>query len=267
MNCNICNNSSAQIFQTKVLNKHDVNYYQCDNCGFIQTEKPYWLQEAYNRAISDLDIGLVSRNLAIAPKADLITNLFFDANARFLDYGGGYGMLVRMMRDRGYDFYRQDIYCENLFAKNFDLADLEKNKQHSFELLCAFEVFEHLENPLSEIEKMFSYSKNILFSTELQPVSKINDPKQWWYFTPETGQHIALYSERSLQFIAQKFNIKYHKINNSFHLFSNSNIDVDKIKAIENNRLNRWLYYRFQYKRRASLLGRDFNRLVGRKVF
>ena len=26
-------------------------------------------------------------------------------------------MLVRMMRDNGFNFYRQDTYCENLFAK------------------------------------------------------------------------------------------------------------------------------------------------------
>lgn len=267
MNCSICKNTSTQLFRTKVLEKYDVNYFQCNNCGFIQTEHAHWLKEAYSNAITSLDIGLVSRNLFYAPKTDLIINLFFNSGTQFLDYGGGYGMFVRMMRDKGFNFYRQDIYCENLFAKNFDVTNLDANKQSSFELLCAFEVFEHLENPLVEIEKMFAYSKNILFSTELQPPQKLSNPKEWWYFTPETGQHISLYSERSLQLIAEKFNTKYYKINNSLHLFSDKNIDVNKVEQIENNKLSRWLYYKFNYKQRTSLLATDFNHMLGRKVF
>ena len=44
--CNICGNSSAFLFEAEVLNKYDAKYFKCQNCGFIQTENPYWLNEA-----------------------------------------------------------------------------------------------------------------------------------------------------------------------------------------------------------------------------
>ncbi len=50
-------------------------------------------------------------------------------------------MFVRLMRDNGFDFYRSDRQCENLFAKGFE-ASLDVSP--SYELLTAFEVFEHL---------------------------------------------------------------------------------------------------------------------------
>ncbi len=46
------------LFTAKVLGKYDVQYYQCVITGFIQTEEPYWLEEAYSSAITKLDIGL-----------------------------------------------------------------------------------------------------------------------------------------------------------------------------------------------------------------
>jgi hypothetical protein len=50
---------------------------------------------------------------------------------------GGYGMFVRLMRDGGFDFHREDPLCDNLFAQGFDRQD-----DGTFELVTAFEVFE-----------------------------------------------------------------------------------------------------------------------------
>ena len=72
--------------------------------------------------------------------------MFFDPKAKFLDYGGGYGMLVRLMRNYGFDFYYFDKYCQNLFANGFDLKDSACSR---FELLTAFELFEHFSEPVS----------------------------------------------------------------------------------------------------------------------
>ena len=40
-------------FRGLVLRKHDIAYHRRDECDFIQTEEPYWLDEAYSSAISD----------------------------------------------------------------------------------------------------------------------------------------------------------------------------------------------------------------------
>ncbi|HET9908185.1 MAG TPA: hypothetical protein VFQ23_16155, partial [Anaerolineales bacterium] len=61
MQCNICDATSLPLAKALVLKKHEVQYYACVNCGFIQTERPYWLEEAYSSAIARSDIGLIGR--------------------------------------------------------------------------------------------------------------------------------------------------------------------------------------------------------------
>ena len=71
-NCNICQTPMNPIFTGKILQKYNVQYFQCPKCGFISTEKPYWLDEAYSDAIADSDTGYVYRNLDFAKRISRI---------------------------------------------------------------------------------------------------------------------------------------------------------------------------------------------------
>ncbi len=216
MNCPICQSSAREVFRAKILGKYDAPYFQCTECGFLSPPDPVWLPESYASAITALDIGLLKRNLELKEVVTAIVRTYFDPSAKFVDYGGGYGVLVRLLRDRGLDFYRQDIYAENLFAKNFDQADAGVER---FELLTAFEVFEHLENPVAEVEKMLQLSDNILFSTELQPIPHPT-PETWWYILPEIGQHISLFSRGSLEALAKRMGLHLQTNGKNLHLLS-----------------------------------------------
>src|SRR5688572_15218026 len=121
MHCKICAGTSEPFAVATVLEKHQVQYFVCSHCGFVQTEEPYWLEEAYSEAITRADIGLVGRNVLGSEQVKLLILAFFNDRGKFLDYGGGYGMFVRLMRDAGLNFYLYDQYCENLFAKGFDV--------------------------------------------------------------------------------------------------------------------------------------------------
>ena len=204
-------------FTTKLLTKYEVKFFRCKDTGFIQTEEPYWLDEAYSSAITKLDVGLVMRNQNLTNAVTPILLRYFNHNGRFLDYAGGYGLFTRMMRDKGLNFYHTDPYCQNLFAEFHDLNSLENTS--GFEVVTAFEVLEHLPNPLPEIEKLFSLSNNLLFSTELVPegMSKLED---WWYVSPETGQHVSFYTSKSLQYIAAQFGKFYYTDGQWLHLFT-----------------------------------------------
>jgi len=254
--CKICNASSDILFSSLLLKKYKVNYLKCSNCGFMQTEKPYWLDEAYSSAISSFDIGLISRNIYLSNKTELIIKSFFDTDKPFLDYGGGYGMFVRMMRDKGYSFYRYDTYCENLFAKNFDVID--NKKTDTYELVTCFEVFEHLEEPLTEIQNMLQYAKSILFSTELLPSNTIKSAEDWWYFLPETGQHIAFHTPTSLKIIAAKFNLNVYSFDSGLHLLTPLKISTFKLKLLQNRT---YKYLIKSRNNRMSLLQDDFKSL------
>ena len=93
------------------------------------------------------------------------------------------------------------LRAQNL-SLGFDQTDYPEIK--NFELLTCFEVFEHLPDPIDEINKMFKSSDSIFFSTSLIPHdgTLLND---WSYIAPECGQHIAFYDIKTMQYIADKF--------------------------------------------------------------
>jgi hypothetical protein len=253
-NCKICGEEVKACFKALVLNRYDVQYYKCVNCGFVQTESPYWLDEAYNNAIANQDIGLLNRNLVISPILSCLITYCFDNKGKFIDYGGGYGVLTRIMRDKGYDFYRYDTYCENIFAKEFDHK--APGTSPDYTLLSSFEVFEHLINPIDELEKMLKWSDNIFFSTEIQP-NKLNSAGDWWYIVPETGQHIAFYTVKSLQVLSEKFGLNLYTDGATLHLFTKKKLNKLIIKSILKYRVAKFLDLALLNKR--SLLMSDYN--------
>lgn len=251
MICKLCGAQATEIFQKLVLGKHQVKYYRCGTCLFTQTEQPFWLDEAYSKAITALDLGLVYRNLYLSPIVQSIIGRYFNREARFLDFGGGYGLFVRIMRDAGLDFYRQDKYCENLFASNFDLSDITVSAP--FEALTAFELFEHLDSPLQGVEEMLGYSKSIIFSTDL---AADGDLSSWDYLVPEVGQHIALYHRKSLEVIAAKFRLNLYSNGRNIHMLTPKKLNEMVFRTVVHPRVAK-LYSRYSGTHR-SLLPPDY---------
>jgi hypothetical protein len=220
MICKICSGRLREFAVARVLSKYDVRYDRCDACGFILTENPYWLKEAYDHPINETDTGLLSRNIYLSRVASNIIRLFrFSPIAKFLDYGGGYGVFVRLMRDAGKDFYWKDPYCQNLFAKGFEH---QEGVGGSYELLTSFEVLEHSMDPVKDMEKMLSFAPNVLLTTECVPVS-CPRPGEWWYYGLAHGQHIALFSKRSLEVLADRMGMRFYS-RSSIHLLTKKKI-------------------------------------------
>jgi len=225
MTCRICNSKADKAFSAKVLNKYLVDYFHCPNCGFLFTEDPYWLKEAYERPINLSDTGILQRNILFSKILSTIIFFNFNKNGKFLDYAGGYGIFTRLMRDIGFDFLWHDPFTKNIFANGFEY---DSTREEKFELLTAFEVFEHLVNPLDEIIKMQQLSNTIIFSTEILP-AKIPQPTDWWYYGFEHGQHVSFYSQKTFKHIAQLFNLNLYNI---------GNIQILTDKSLNNTVLN-----------------------------
>ena len=231
MRCKICGASVNKIFDAKILNKYIVNYYFCDFCGFMQTEEPYWLSEAYNEAINIFDTGVMSRNIEFVKRTSIILFFCFDKTAKYLDYAGGYGVFTRLMRDVGFDFYWYDPYAKNLVARGFEYLETQSQE---IAALTVFECFEHLLNPINEIEKMLKLSTSIIFSTNVLP-AVIPEPKDWWYYGFEHGQHISFFSLRTLQFIAGKFQLNLYSDGTQHHIFTKNTLRADLVNVIFKN--------------------------------
>lgn len=250
--CKICGTASKFFDESPVLKKHAVKYFRCANCGFIQTEEPHWLGEAYSSAIAGQDVGIMMRNVTNCEVASAVLNLLFPNVANAVDFGAGHGIFVRMMRDRGFEFFWSDLYATNDYARGF-----EAPAGIRFEFLTAFEVLEHLPNPVSEISKLMELSDNVLVSTGVVPIPP---PKldEWWYFMPSSGQHISFYTERALQTLATRF--KRHLLSfNSYHLFTMKPHSQFLFRLATRSRAARILNKAF---RRPSLIPSDLERMT-----
>lgn len=99
--------------------------------------------------------------------------------------------------------------------------------------MTSFEVFEHLQYPLVEINKMIEICPNILFSTELLPIHipKHDGKDAWWYYSFTHGQHISFYSIETLLYIAKQNNLNLCSSGN-IHLLSKQKINKTLFKLI-----------------------------------
>jgi hypothetical protein len=228
MNCNICSKKSTFIFSEKVLGKYQVSYFHCNHCGFVQTESPYWLDEAYLSPINISDTGYVSRNTSLSNQLTILLSLLFDIKGKYLDYAGGYGLFVRQMRDIGFDFYWQDKYAQNIFAVGFDIGKIT----FPCEAVTSFESFEHFTNPMEEIECMLRFSKSIILTTELL-LEPLPTPKTWWYYGCDHGQHISFYSANTFEYISNNFGLNYYRIGNLHILTDNKDISTLTLKMLK----------------------------------
>ncbi len=191
-NCNICNKELHKVFTKKVLEKYDVDYYHCKNCHLIQTEEPYWLEEAYKNTITKTDTGYVGRNILMSRISLVVFYFLFKTTDNFLDYAGGYGLFTRLMNDYGLKFLWLDKYTENIFAGGLEY------KNEKISAITCFECFEHFHDVTTECKNMLTISNTILFSTQLIPDNTIPDPLVWDYYGFYCGQHLTFYSEKSL---------------------------------------------------------------------
>ena len=238
--CRVCSSPTNFLWSAELIGV-PVDYFECPNCDYVQTQSPHWLDVAYSSAINDSDTGVMRRNLSNCRLVLGVLYLLNNVHGKVLDYAGGWGILVRLLRDVGVDARWFDKYCENLVAKGFE------HKATSYQLVSAFEAFEHFEYPLEELKGMLEHAPNVLLSTELirRPSPAHRD---WWYYGQEHGQHIGFFRVKTLQHMAKKMGKHLVTDGRNYHLFSDKAVSPFSWKVmIKLNKL-----YSFFVKRRLS---------------
>ncbi|NWD75648.1 class I SAM-dependent methyltransferase [Pseudomonas gingeri] len=192
--CRLCHGALQSVFKSTLLQKYEIEYFKCVECHSLQTETPYWLDEAYGKNLSSLDTGAAQRNLHNWVACRGISKLFGVKNV--IDIGGGDGLLCRLLRDHGINCHVKDRYASPTYAQGFTEPDF-----NTPDLVLGFEVLEHFANPLQDLNDIFKYQSNVvLLSTELYS----GQTKEWWYLTPDSGQHIFFYSQQAITLIAKQ---------------------------------------------------------------
>lgn len=191
--CRLCAGALQPRFQGRLLGRHDVQYFECTACGSLQTEPPYWLDEAYRAGnLALADTGAAQRNLdnlgAVLALARWLKL------KRVVDHGGGDGLLCRMLRDRGLDAHVLDRYATPTYAAGFD-----RPGDTPPDLVLAFEVVEHHPEPARDLDALFAGAPPVLLlSTEAWR----GQGPGWAYLSPASGQHVFFYAPQALQQVA-----------------------------------------------------------------
>jgi hypothetical protein len=245
-------------FTHRVLNKYDVAYNWCRACGLLQTEEPYWLEEAYGTAIADLDTGILQRNLLVARLLSGFLYVSFDRRGAYVDLAGGYGLLTRMMRDVGFDFRWSDKYAPNLLARGF-----EAKVGETYEAVTAVEILEHVHDPVGFFTETLRRWKagSIFFTTSLYEGDP-PEPDAWWYYAFETGQHVTFYSRRTLASIAKRMGLRLHS-DGWFHMLTDKPVGSFEFQVLT-GRLSRTIGTLVKQRMRSRTWS-DFQELQGTK--
>ncbi|WP_407166048.1 class I SAM-dependent methyltransferase [Bradyrhizobium sp. ORS 111] len=225
--CKICGERADAYAEVIVRGRHPSQLFSCNSCGFVFIDPVYWLEEAYAAPETSLDVGSVSRNLDVA---ELLARLLGKVTTRsdlFVDFGGAHGLLVRLMRDKGYHFHLYEPVAANLFA-TFCVAD--QKAFPAYRALTAIEVFEHLPDPRRSVSEMLEWSRCIIFTTELCPEERPK-PSNWWYFALEEGQHVSFFTQKSLQVLAGRLSLSYSSLGGSWHVLAPRGDPISMIEA------------------------------------
>ena len=209
--CRLCDGPVLPVFKKLVLARHEVSYFECQNCHSLQTEEPYWLDEAYAEAnLALVDTGPAWRSVNHQAVIYISARILgFPTTASIVDYGGGTGLLCRLLRDRGFDARVFDAYASNDLARGF-----EDNGARP-DILCSFEVAEHFANPKADMATNFDRRAALLIiGTETYR----REGPNWWYISPETGQHVFFYSPEGMQYLAATHGYYYEHVCN-VHFF------------------------------------------------
>jgi Methyltransferase domain len=236
--CRCCTGQASKIFTGHLIG-HTVAYFDCPSCGYVQTEEPHWLKQAYATAINNSDTGIMMRNQTNTRIVLATLLLMGKINCVVVDFAGGYGILVRLLRDFGVNALWSDRYCQNLLARGFEY------RHESAELVTAFEAFEHFVHPDQELDRLLSIAPNVLFSTELMadPAPQQDD---WWYYGKEHGQHIGFFRLKTLQKLAKQRGKFLASNGASFHLMTDKPIQEIVWKTII--KFNKVLPFIIQHK-------------------
>lgn len=195
-----------------------VYYYFCDACGFcFAPELCRWeLKEFSEKIYNEQYVEVDSEYEIIRPETNAanLVPLFRgrERSINHLDYGGGNGLLSDLLKKSGWRSTSYDPFVD---------GEIENAVRGKFNLITAYEVFEHVPDVnalMSQIAMLLEPEGIVLFSTLLSDgYIERNLRLNWWYASPRNG-HISLFSRRSLELLAGKYEFILGSFSTGFHI-------------------------------------------------
>lgn len=197
INCIICG-SNTTVIEDKQLK---VTYSHCEMCDFIYKNKEYQINAVDEKKEYSNHFNSFESPGYVKMFEDLISGYIRPLNitGKGLEFGSGPGpVLFELLKREKINMFQYDPYYHN----KLEYLD------HSYDLITTTEVAEHLNNPLKEFELLSELLIEdgylvVMTSFRTMDIEKFLD---WWYRRDKT--HISFYTEKTLNYIAKKYNLK-----------------------------------------------------------
>ncbi len=153
--------------------------------------------------------------------------------ARIVDFGGGSGLLVRLLRDQGLDAWGYDKFSPMPLCRGFCVKDDIASGKLAADLITSFEVFEHLLQPR---ETTATLASNLSPGGMILVTTRLYDEKRhdayWDYLSPEVGQHINFFSASGMNLLAKPMKMKPIFLPSSYHLLVSEDHRLSKFRRV-----------------------------------
>ncbi|BBO79774.1 hypothetical protein DSCO28_03400 [Desulfosarcina ovata subsp. sediminis] len=195
-----------------------VYYYFCSQCGFcFAPDFRKWSDVEFSKYIYNQDYVQVDPDYVEArPKSNaaLLVHHFkaHKDRIRHLDFGSGSGLLSRILQTLNWKSNSYDPFAHNTN---------QINGSDKFNLITAYEVFEHVSDVNGLMAQLFEFMEPggmILVSTLLSdgyifPHQRL----AWWYASPRNG-HISLFSKNSLEVLSKNHGFSIKSVSPGLHV-------------------------------------------------
>ena len=196
MKCPLCQNS-ADFFTTG----ENREYQLCDLCGLIFVPTRFHIpieseRERYREHENSLEnegyVAMFMEKISLIKK-------YCPQIKTALDFGCGYEPVLKILLER--EGLKTEVYDPIFFP--------DSPQKKSFDLVISTETFEHLKNPIQDIQWAMDHvaaSGFLAVMTRFYPLENGNPSEEnfskWYYKRDPT--HIAFYSSKSFHWIAEK---------------------------------------------------------------
>lgn len=192
-------------------------FYRCSSCEFcFSPEIAKWSHAEFAEKIYNESYPLVDPDcIELRPlaNAESLNRLLGDKALflRHLDYGGGNGLLSKTLCKNGWNSESYDPFVDKSSSSN---------DRGLFDLITAYEVFEHAPDPrglMADLSCLLKPDGVVLFSTLISDGALgVNGSLSWWYASPRNG-HISLFSRQSLGVLAAANGFSFSSFSDGFH--------------------------------------------------
>ena len=170
-NCRICNSKEMMPILSGLQTRLGEVYslVQCKECDFISTHpvpdpnqlKRYYDQDYWQNCRNKTG-GLLEAFYKLRMNGTIKTiKKMVPAGSRVLDWGAGDGSLLRLLEAEGFEVAGIDIYSNECFNRKLINASIKSApfQDEFFDAITCFHVLEHIDDPVSSIEKAMQLVK------------------------------------------------------------------------------------------------------------